>query len=124
MRRTTNPLRHSRGEWSQAQLPSPTATGWRYFRGLSCAEKRSWYHARPLPTSFLQVHIRMTLVGVSLLATPLVLFAQNRLSEQTPLESSFDQELLRDLPTSSNVFALLEAAHAQISSDRFYTGGL
>lgn len=41
-----------------------------------------------------------------------------------PLEFSLDLDLLRDLPASGNLFSILEAAHEQVTSDRFYTGGL
>lgn len=56
---------------------------------------------------------------------PALAFAQPRPAlEHPPLQSVFDVDMLRDLPASANVFSILEATQQQISSDRFYTGGL
>jgi hypothetical protein len=45
-------------------------------------------------------------------------------TEYPPFQTVYETSLLRDLPASGNVFAILEATQQQISSDRFYTGGL
>jgi hypothetical protein len=38
--------------------------------------------------------------------------------------SSLSPELLRDLPTSNNIYQLLETTEGEVTSDRFYGGGL
>jgi len=52
--------------------------------------------------------------------------AQDRpgVGEGPPLGSSLTFDLLRDLPTSDNLFSVLETTQAEIISDRFSGGGL
>lgn len=57
---------------------------------------------------------------------PTVALAQTPSSstERPPFQAVYEVNSLRDLPSSGNVFSILEATQQQISSDRFYTGGL
>jgi hypothetical protein len=44
--------------------------------------------------------------------------------EHPPIGSSFSQSMLRDLPSSNNLFSLLESVEPNVITDRFYGGGL
>jgi hypothetical protein len=64
---------------------------------------------------------------------PIILFAVSCIAPaaalaQTPerslLQTEWSGDFLQDLPGSVNVFSILETTQQQITSDRFYTGGL
>ena len=44
--------------------------------------------------------------------------------EHAPTGSSFSLMMLRDLPSSNNLFSLLEGVEPNVITDRFYGGGL
>ena len=79
-------------------------------------------HFRPLPSPTIQM-LRRSMAAGMLLLIPAALRAQSS-PPDPPLQSVLEIDLLRDLPASANVFAILETSQEQISSDRFYTGGL
>ena len=67
--------------------------------------------------------LRRSMAAGMLLLIPIGLRAQSS-PPDPPLQSVLEIDLLRDLPASANVFSILETSQQQISSDRFYTGGL
>ena len=46
------------------------------------------------------------------------------LSASTAAQTLYTAEMLRDLPTGDNLFALIESAQAEVTTDRFNSGGL
>ena len=93
------------------------APGLWHFRGSVWAPRRC---SRPQAVSLL------LLVGWVSLCPPL--FAQgvppSPVDDQTRLGNTLSPELLRDLPTSENLFAVLEVVQPSLISDRFSGGGL
>lgn len=85
-------------------------------------------HARmPLPLITSTVMRRNVLaLALACVSSSTLALAQTPASrtDYPPFQTVYDVNLLHDLPASANVFSILEAAQQQISSDRFYTGGL
>jgi hypothetical protein len=61
---------------------------------------------------------------VAAILTASLAAAQTPVPRQPELGSTLTADLLRDLPTSNNLFSVLETTQPEVISDRFFSGGL